>query len=1146
MPRSITGWSGFVVSLLVTATAVAAMPGPSAAAGSAPGGASPAPAAVRHSWSAGLPVTSALSSPVKHLCDRPTEPGQMACFALERTDVRSRMGLAQAAPTGLSPADLQSAYALPSSTAGAGQTVAVVDAYDDPSAEADLAVYRAQYHLPPCTSASGCFRKVDQHGRSGPMPAPDPGWAGEITLDIDMISAVCPQCSILLVEADTPADADLMTAVRTALASKAKFLSLSWGGNETANVVYSDANILHQPGVAIAASSGDYGYGVSYPASSPYVTAVGGTSLKRTTAGRGWAETAWADAGSGCAAYAGKPTFQHDKLCPGRTEADVSAVADPDTGVAIYRTYGDDGWNVAGGTSASAPIIAGVYALAGTPAPGSAPNSFPYLKPAALHDVTSGANGDCGKTALCSAGRRYDGPTGLGTPDGVAGFGLLGAGTITGRLTGAGGKPVGDATVAAGPASARTDPSGRYRIDIPAGTYDLTVSGWGYRTHRERVTVAANRTSIVGFAVSPARKVTLTGRLLDGSGHGWPLAGRVTVVATPGGPRPGGAVWTDPVTGRYRITAYEGAVLRVFADARGTGGYLPASAAITIGAHNASRDVRMTVDSGCFAPGYLWGDKGCAAVPGGLVEGYLRDSSTGAALDGAYVSYSAKTANRSLPSGPTIFDALPTASGFYQMFLPAGSYRFTGTRAAYAKRTASAAIRRNAVTRADFRLDAARLAVSTSAISRAVTPGGHATATFTVRNTGRASTTLSAVERADVAAPSPAQPSAVQLLSAVGVSRRPGAAGTRPLTPVAAGSRPQAAASGWRSIPDYPYPVASSAAATDGGRLYVVGGQVYGGLILDAGAEYDPAAGAWGPLPPMSIPRMGPAAGFIGGRLYVAGGFDGTNGLAGAEVYDPATRTRSPSVAAPEPLLPVASSVVAGQLVVVSCTDLACASAPRSYSFQPSTGRWKRLADYPITAGGMGCGGVSGKLYCAGGFTTDTVADAYSLDLSTGNWSKLPDMPTGLAWAASFAADNKLVISGGVTDSPVNFTFGYDPAKRTWSKLPDSPLYQIEGTGACGGYVVGGHGLHTADTRPAVAQLQGYERCGTEGDSDVPWLAAKGTPAVLKPGQSARITVDLDATGQTGGVYTATLALNADTPYPVSPVTVRMAVSGSR
>ena len=1104
------GWPGVVASLLATAIAVAAMPGPSAAADPAPGGAPP----VRHSWNTGVPATPASSSPVRHLCDRPAAPDRMACFAIERTDVHSRMGLARAAPAGLAPADLQAAYALPSSTSGAGQTVAVVDAYDDPSAEADLAVYRAQYHLPPCTSASGCFRKVDQRGRSGPMPAPDTGWAGEITLDIDMISAVCPQCSILLVEADTPADADLMAAVRTAIAGKARFLSLSWGGTETAASVYTDADVLHQPGVAIAASSGDYGYGVSYPASSPYVTAVGGTSLKRTTTGRGWAETAWADAGSGCAAYAGKPVFQHDKLCPGRTEADVSAVADPDTGVAVYGTYGDDGWNVAGGTSASAPIIASVYALAGPPPPGSAPNSFPYAKPAALNDVTSGSNGDCGKTALCTAGRGYDGPTGLGTPNGIAGFGAPGYGTVTGRITGAGGKPVAGATVAAGPASARTDSSGRYRIDIPAGAYDLTAGGWGYRTHTQRVTVAANRTSTVGVTVSPARKVTLTGRLLDGSGHGWPLAGRVTVVATLGGPRPGGAVWTDPVTGRYQITAYEGAALRLFADARGAGGYLPAGSAITLGGHGASRDVRMTIDSGCFAPGYRWGDKGCAAVAGGLVEGYLRDSSTGAALDGAYVSHSARTADRSSPSGPTIFDVVPAASGFYQMFLPAGSYRFTGARAAYARRTASATIRRNAITRADFRLDAARLAVSTTTISRSVTPGGHATATFTVRNTGRAATTVSTVERGDLA----------------------GSAGADSLTAAAAG--------GWRSIPDYPYPVASAAAATDGGRLYVVGGQVYSALILDAGAEYDPAAGAWGPLPPMSTPRMGPAAGFIGGRLYVAGGYDGTSGLASAEAYDPATRTWSPAVAAPEPLLPLASGVVAGQLVVVSCTDLACTSAPRTYSFQPSTGRWKRLADYPIVAAGMGCGGVSGELYCAGGFTTDTVADAYALDPGTGSWSKLPDMPTGLAWAASFAADNMLVISGGVTDSPVNLTFRYDPAKRAWSKLPDSPLYQIDGTGACGGYVVGGHGMHSADTWPAAAQLQGYDRCGTEGDTTVPWLAAKGTPAVLKPGQSVRITVDLDATAQTAGAHTATLALDADTPYPVPPVTVRMTVTG--
>ena len=130
MPSSKTGWARFVVALLAGAVtvAVAATPGPPASAGAAPGGAPPTPAALQHSWRAGAPATPAPSSPVRRLCDRPAQPDQMACFAMERTDVHSRVGLAKAAPAGLSPADLQSAYGLPSPTAGAGQTIAIVDA----------------------------------------------------------------------------------------------------------------------------------------------------------------------------------------------------------------------------------------------------------------------------------------------------------------------------------------------------------------------------------------------------------------------------------------------------------------------------------------------------------------------------------------------------------------------------------------------------------------------------------------------------------------------------------------------------------------------------------------------------------------------------------------------------------------------------------------------------------------------------------------------------------------------------------------------------------------------------------------------------------------------------------------------------------
>ncbi|MGH8917900.1 MAG: S53 family peptidase, partial [Actinomycetes bacterium] len=244
--------------------------------------------------------------------------------------------LATSAPSGYGPSDIQSAYGLAAAAASSGstQTVAIVDAYDDPSAAADMAHYRSTYGLPAC--GTGCFTKVNQTGRQGSYPSNDVGWGVEISLDLDMVSATCPKCHILLVEARSPTTANLGTGVNTAVRLGANAVSNSYGGNESATDPQTDAKYYTHPGVAVTASSGDSGYGVSYPAASPHVTSVGGTTLNRASNARGWSETAWSGAGSGCSSYEAKPSWQADKGCAKRTVADVSAVADPNTGVAVY------------------------------------------------------------------------------------------------------------------------------------------------------------------------------------------------------------------------------------------------------------------------------------------------------------------------------------------------------------------------------------------------------------------------------------------------------------------------------------------------------------------------------------------------------------------------------------------------------------------------------------------------------------------------------------------------------------------------------------------------------------------------------------------------------------------------------------------
>uniref|UniRef100_UPI003704A717 hypothetical protein n=1 Tax=Streptomyces silvisoli TaxID=3034235 RepID=UPI003704A717 len=490
---------------------------------------------------------AASTTHVKHLCDQASEPGRMACFAEARTDIVQHLSVSpNATPSGYGPSDLQSAYNLPSTTAGSGQTVAIVDAQDDPSAESDLTTYRSQYGLPACTTANGCFRKVDQTGGTN-YPSADAGWAGEISLDLDMVSAVCPQCRILLVEAASPSLSNLGTAENEAVSLGAKYVSNSFGGTENPAEATVDNQYFNHPGVAITVSAGDGGYGAAYPAASQYVTSVGGTSLSRAGNTRGWTESVWSTSGthgtgSGCSADEPKPSWQTtDTGCSHRTIADVSAVADPATGVAVYDSYAASGWNVFGGTSASSPIVAATYALAGTPAAGTYPASYPYSRTSALNDVTTGSNGTCSPGYLCTAGPGYDGPTGLGTPDGTAAF-------------------------TSGPTTSTTLRPGQ-RL-IPG--HSLTSASTTVVMQSDGNLVAYLKTG--GSGTGPAVWASGT------SGHSGAYAymqsdGNLVVYASGGGPGSGGALWasgTSGNSGAYTVLQDDGNLV-VYKSTGGTG-----------------------------------------------------------------------------------------------------------------------------------------------------------------------------------------------------------------------------------------------------------------------------------------------------------------------------------------------------------------------------------------------------------------------------------------------------------------------------------------------------------------------------------------------------------------------------------------------
>lgn len=368
----------------------------------------------------GIMLSAAAMAADKKVCSRPAGPGIARCHAHVVTDERGNAA-ASASPNGYGPKQFQTAYHLPSTVAGIGQTIAIVDAYNAPNIESDLNVYSNTFGLPKCTTANGCFKKVNQTGGSS-YPATDSGWALESSLDVEIAHGLCPNCKILLVEARTNSFADLMTAEDYAR-THANVVSNSWGSTEFNFETDYDSYFNH-PGHPFTFSSGDSGFVVDYPAASQYVTAVGGTVLTLNADNTRASETVWTHTGSGCSKYEPKPSWQKDTGCIRRTTVDVAADASPNTGAAVYDStpYGTrTGWFKVGGTSLSSPIIAAAYALAGNSAI-TIDGSFSYLHLPGLLDVTSGNDGTCSIAYLCNAKTGYDGPSGNGSPKGVTAF----------------------------------------------------------------------------------------------------------------------------------------------------------------------------------------------------------------------------------------------------------------------------------------------------------------------------------------------------------------------------------------------------------------------------------------------------------------------------------------------------------------------------------------------------------------------------------------------------------------------------------------------------------------------------------------------------------------------------------------------------
>lgn len=550
--------------------------------------------------------------------------------------------------TALGPDQIQDAYNLPNE--GEGQTIAIVDSGGYKNAESDLAKFRDHYGLPECSSDDGCFTKLNQNGGTD-YPAEDPDWSTETALDLDAISAACPKCKLLLVEGDSASLDDLGTATDTAADQDGvAAISNSYGveGEDSDETDYD--HYYDHSGIAVTASSGDTGDVTNWPATSPKVAGIGGTTLKQNDSDRGWKESVWGSesggdgAGSGCSKYEPRPDYQKDiaaldKNCSdNKAIADISADADPATGLAIYNTSGQSGWAQYGGTSLSAPLTAAMYGLAGTPTPDTYPVQYPYdTKPAHLNDVTDGANGSCGNV-LCEAGKGWDGPTGLGTPDGVQALAQGETGTIKGTVTDNANDAVKDAKITATDSedtdfTATTGKDGTYSLDAPEGTYAVKASKFGYKSKTNKdVKVTKNKSVTKDFSVTKASTETVTGTVTDGSGHGWPMRSKITIDGDPNG-----AVYSDPYTGHYELKLPKGDKYTMHVKSADLGGYQTKKTTVDltsggmiaspphqkyappndrpgdVSKHNkkakpaaAHKNIALKVDDTCTAPGYKW------------------------------------------------------------------------------------------------------------------------------------------------------------------------------------------------------------------------------------------------------------------------------------------------------------------------------------------------------------------------------------------------------------------------------------------------------------------------------------------------------------------------------------------------------------
>ncbi|MFG1606730.1 carboxypeptidase regulatory-like domain-containing protein [Actinoplanes sp. NPDC049265] len=1033
-------------------------------------------------------------------------------------------------PTALGPAEIRQAYQLPD--AGEGQTVAIVDAYGYENAEADLAVWRAHYGLPACTTDNGCFRKLDQRGGTD-YPAPDEGWAMETALDLDAVSAVCPKCDIVLVQGDSANMADLGEAVTTAAGLGVTAISNSYGMNYEHPLAGQFDQYYDHPGIAVTVSSGDDGNVQSYPATSPYVTGVGGTRLTRDGSARGWKETAWDDAGSGCSLYESKPDFQNNvaTACDNRASADVSAVADPASGLSVYGTYGMDGWAQVGGTSLSAPLVAAMYALAGQPTPGTYPNRYPYANGRGLADITEGVNGTCGDV-LCEAGPGWDGPTGLGAPQGVSALTLGDNGEILGTVI-AGGKPLAGATVTAAGANgekftATTGTDGKYDLYATVGTYAVTVAKFGYQPGTaDGVVVTTGGRVTEDFTLSTTDSRTVSGRVTDGSGQGWPMRAKITIDGYPGG-----AVRSDPFTGEYSVRLPVGADYTFHVEAADQPGYRTATAKVTVRGVDVKQNLALPIDAeACDAPGYAYKSTG-------LTENFTGWSGTSPQAGWTVTDQVGNGQTWSF--GTPRYTDTPGADASMAM-VDSDGY---GEGAGQDTTLVSPVVDLTGHTAPQISFDASYIPFPDQAGSVDLSLDGGATWTASYPMPGG----LRHFEFAIPAAAGQAK-ARVRFHYTGNWSRR------WQLDNVLIGSRSCAPATGGivagvvtddnTGKPLAGAIVTSEADATsfgvtDSDGYYWLHSAQTGSIALTVTSAYYQTAKTTIQVRDGAVKRADVR--LRSGRLSVDRAdlaYDKKLGQAGTESLtftndgtEPVKVHLGEDTGGFTPLKGTSMATGAADQTVPAWVSMAESAGPSPAPPRqptPAAAPWADLADYPQPVMDNLAATHDGRVYAVGGTTGLTRFSAgYVYQPATQAWTPIADLPAALAGPAGGFIGDQLYVTGGWTNGGVNrHTYAYDPASNRWTQKADLPgPAAVAGSAIVGGrlYVVGGctvsggctnsdkvyrydAAADTWSTAPAYPSVVAFLACGGLGDQVV---CAGGTAG---NGHTLRDVYALGATG---------------------------------